>query len=404
MSPDLTAGARFNPKPLFLPYYLPALFGAVAASTVAPILPLYAQSLGAGIAGAGAVVGMIGLGALVGNIPAGVLIPRLGPKRMLVGSYLVEASAFLLAAIAPHPLALMLLMFVTGVAHAMARITQLWIFRQSVPTVQRGRALSLLGGDMRMGFFLGPMVGGVVTLYFGYPVVFVASAGVICAAAVMSLRWLPSHLAASPEAAVQPVTPVVQVLRENLGVFSTAGVAIVALQVMRFARQVVLPLWGVQIGIDVAAIGSLFSIMYGMELLLFYPAGHIMDRFGRKATGVPAMVILAASLLLTPLVHSYGVFVLVVLLSGIGNGLGSGINMTLSTDYAPDHAAGQFLGIWRTIGDAGTAAGPVLIGVLGATFSLALSPVIVAGIGLAGAAMLLFLAPASPGGEAGSDQ
>jgi MFS family permease len=82
-----------------------------------------------------------------------------------------------------------------------------------------------------------------------------------------------------------------------------------------------------------------------------------------------------------------------VILSGIGNGLGSGINMTLSTDYAPDAAAGRFLGSWRTIGDAGTTIGPILIGALGAAVSLALAPLIGAGLGLVGALALLKAPP-----------
>lgn len=384
----------FRPGPLVLPYYLPALFGAISASTVAPVLPLYARTLGAGIAGAGTVVGMIGLGSLLGNIPAGVLIPRVGPRRMLVGAFLVEALAFLLAAFVRSPLSLMVLMLVSGMAHAMSRITHLWIFRRTVPAAQRGRALSLLGGDMRMGFFLGPAVGGFITLFFGYRVLFVCAALIIVAAALMTIRWLPTVAEPPQEERSRDSAPVWAVLRSHRRVLGTAGVAIVTLQIMRFARQTILPLWGSQIGIDVAAIGSLFSIMYGMELVLFYPAGLIMDRFGRKATGVPAMVILALSLALIPFVGGYGLFVVVVLLSGVGNGLGAGINMTLSTDYAPERGSGQFLGIWRTIGDGGTTMGPILVGVVGASVSLALAPVIVAAVGMAGALTLWFLAPA----------
>ncbi len=384
---------RFNGKPLFLPYYLPSLLAWIAASSVGPVLPLYAQSLGAGIAGAGTVIGMVGLGSLVGNIPAGIIIPRFGPRRVLIAAYLTEAIAFALILLFSTVLPLMVLMFITGIAHAMARITQLYIFRGTIPKEQRGRALALLAGNMRIGSFIGPAAGGFIVLYFGYSTYFVFSAAIAAVAGGISFITVPRSVYRETPAVRDGAPSVFAVIRENHRVFLTAGFAIVMLQMMRFARQAILPLWGVHIGIDIAAIGTLFSIMTGVEMLLFYPAGYIMDRFGRRATGLPAMVVLAIALALTPLVASYSVFILVVILSGIGNGLGSGINMTLSTDYAPDAAAGRFLGIWRTIGDAGTTIGPILIGALGAAVSLALAPLIVAGLGLVGALALLKAPP-----------
>lgn len=384
---------RFDPKPLFLPYYFPSLLAWIAASSVGPVLPLYAQSLGAGIAGAGAVIGMVGFGSLVGNIPAGIIIPRFGPRRVLIAAYVTEAIAFALTLLVTTLLPLMVLMFVTGVAHAMARITQLYIFRGTIPKEQRGRALALLAGNMRIGSFIGPATGGFIVLYLGYAAYFVFSAAIVSFAGVLSFFTVPRSVYREAATDQDGAPSVFAVVRDNHAVFLTAGFAIVMLQMMRFARQAVLPLWGVHIGIDIAAIGTLFSIMTGVEMLLFYPAGYIMDRFGRRATGLPAMLILAVALVLTPLVSSYGVFILVVMISGVGNGLGSGINMTLSTDYAPDEAAGRFLGIWRTIGDAGTTVGPILIGALGAAVSLAVAPLVVAGMGIAGAVALVFAPP-----------
>ena len=78
---------------------------------------------------------------------------------------------------------------------------------------------------------------------------------------------------------------------------------------------------------------------------------------------------------------------------GLGNGLGSGTMMTLGADLAPAEARGEFLGLWRFIGDIGNAGGPMVVGHIADLAGLATAPLIVAGIGLAGAGILGGLVP-----------
>ena len=50
------------------------------------------------------------------------------------------------------------------------------------------------------------------------------------------------------------------------------------------------------------------------------------------------------------------------LLLGFGNGLGAGTMMTLGADLAPSRSRGEFIGIWRFIGDGGSVGGPLIVG------------------------------------------
>ena len=56
---------------------------------------------------------------------------------------------------------------------------------------------------------------------------------------------------------------------------------------IRAARQVVLPLWGQHLGLSPAAISVIFGISGAIDMLLFYPAGKVMDRFGRAWVADP---------------------------------------------------------------------------------------------------------------------
>ena len=80
---------------------------------------------------------------------------------------------------------------------------------------------------------------------------------------------------------------------------------------------------------------------------MFYPAGLVSDRRGRKWSAVSCLVILSLGMAMVPLTHTLGSFILVGLLVGLGNGMGSGIIMTLGADFAGDSEPGVFLGVWR---------------------------------------------------------
>ncbi len=69
---------------------------------------------------------------------------------------------------------------------------------------------------------------------------------------------------------------------------------------LRTARQAIIPLVGESIGLTVSQIGFVVGIMFFAELLLFYPAGIIMDRWGRKFTAVPSLVLFSMTVRLFP--------------------------------------------------------------------------------------------------------
>src|SRR5690606_464751 len=109
------------------------------------------------------------------------------------------------------------------------------------------------------------------------------------------------------------------------------------------------------------------------------------DRWGRKWTGVPCLAVMALSMVLIPLTDSATALIAVGVLSGLGNGLGSGINMTLGADFAPPRNRGEFLGVWRLVGDIGTASGPLVVSGITGLATLGIASVATGGIGIAGA-------------------
>jgi MFS family permease len=180
---------------------------------------------------------------------------------------------------------------------------------------------------------------------------------------------------------------------ESRRILLSAGLAVVALQMLRQLRDVFLPLWGDSIGLGVAQIGLVYGASSLLDTSMFYPAGYVMDRFGRKWAGVPSLVTLSVGLLILLATSEFYGYTLAAMILGIGNGLGPGIVMTLGAGFAPQARRGEFLGLWRFISDAGSAGGPLVVSFIAGVASLGLAATISAGLGLAGAMVMWLLVP-----------
>ena len=175
----------------------------------------------------------------------------------------------------------------------------------------------------------------------------------------------------------------------NRGVLSRLGFAAAMLSAVRSARQVVLPLWGVSIGMDASTIALVIGVAGAIDFALFYASGQVMDRFGRLWAALPAMVLMGTGFLALAFTHESADAVLwfgmLAAVLGVGNGLSSGILLTLGADVAPQGEPASFLGSWRTLTDAGGAASPLLFSAIAAVSTLSVATGAIGVIGLLGA-------------------
>ncbi len=378
---------------LILPIYLPLFVLAFCNGMLLPILPLYAKSFNVSYGLVGLALAAQGLGTLIGDIPAGVLLRKIGRKpAMLTGISCVILSALALPWARGIP-ELVVYRLIAGIGSALWNISRHAYIADITPVHQRGRAIATFGGINRVGIFMGPAVGGAIGAAYGLRAPFFLYAGLAAVALLISAIFVEKTDRPTPKAE-RETNHLLITLKSHYRELVTAGSAQFFAQMIRAGRRVIIPLYGADIiGLGVRDVGLIISISGAIDMSMFYPAGLIMDHFGRKYASVPSFLIQAIGMGLIPLTNSFYGLLLIASIIALGNGLGSGSMMTLGADLAPRETMGEFLGAWRLIGDSGNTGGPLIVGRVADLIGLSAATFVMSGIGLLAALTLALLVP-----------
>nr|BFF27073.1 MFS transporter [Glycomyces mayteni] len=360
---------------LFVPIYGPTVLISIGMGAVVPLIALYALDLGASVTQAAIIVGLIGFGQLTGDLPAGSLAQRFGEKPVLLAACVVEAVALLVASQTTSLLVVSACVFAIGLASAVFGLARHAYLSEAVAIAYRARALSTLGGTFRIGSFIGPFVAAALIAQFSIGAAFAFAACTSLAGGLLSLLLpeLPGDGARrkpAPEAEPEARLSLWQVIRDHRKVLAHLGSGVFLIMIARASRTAIIPLWAAYQGLDATTTSIIVGISAGVDILLFYPGGAIMDRFGRMWVALPAMLVMGVGFLILPLADTAILIGVVACVMGLGNGVSSGIVLTLGSDVAPDQGRRQFLGGWRLCADLGNVAGPGLISLVALAFPL----------------------------------
>ena len=397
-------------RELFWPVLAPSLLMGVAAGATVPVSVLAALELGASPALGSLIIAMVGASALATTVPAGRLIDRLVDRRAML---LATGAAALVTALTVAALVWggtgALALFVVSVV-LRAPVMNVWnlarqaLVAEHVPTVQRGRAMTALGGTMRAGNLVGPLLGAALLLVLPMWSVYVLSVG--CALLALAILWTPAGSRldvaardrraqdagggggrAGDQAGRGPGRPV-QAPGVRWRAVWLAGAAVSTLAIARVAQPVGVQLWGVHLGLDESTISLLVAVGAAVELVMMFPGGHLKDHLGRSPVLVLCLAVYGSGFVLMPLLPHLPGMVVAVLVMALGNGLGAGINMTIGADLSPAANRARFLGIWALFSNVGVLAGPAVLSGLVAVGTVRLALLGIAAIALGGAAWM----------------
>ncbi len=373
----------------------PSLLFGLGEGAILPVIPLSARNMGGSVSMAALVVTLIGIGSLLSNIPASLITMHRGERWAIVAAAVWCAVAMALCAWTDHLGLFALGAFMIGMSQAVFSLARQSYLTEAVPAEFRARAMSTLGGAMRVGLFIGPFVAAAAIHTWGIAGAYGVGVAALAVAAAVAARMpdleTSTHAAAATDTPMPPTLR--SIARDHRRLFITLGIGVMLVSAVRATRQAVIPLWADHLALAPSVAALIYGLAGGVELLVFYPAGKVMDQKGRRWVAVPSMLIMGLPLLLMPFTHSATALLLAAAVIGFGNGIGSGMVMTLGADHSPRLGRAHFLGVWRLMSDIGSSCGPALLSFLAATLSLGAGIAVTGLIAFAAAAQLAYWIP-----------
>lgn len=160
-----------------------------SGAMVIPFLTIYlTMERGYTLTEAGWVMGCFGLGSVVGTMIGGRLTDKLGYYPVLFWSLLLGGGMFFVLQRMEnfYPMCITIF-FLTTIADAFRPASMTAVAAYSLPE-NRTRSISLVRLAINLGFSVGPAVGGIIALHFGYDWLFWID-GISCIIAALFFRY-----------------------------------------------------------------------------------------------------------------------------------------------------------------------------------------------------------------------
>lgn len=367
--------------------------------TIVPVLPIYAQNLGASAFQLGVVVASFSFARLLVNIPAGNLATRFDRKKLLVASVLGVFVVLEATALANSLEALIALRIALGLAGGVAITTGQSLIADITEAGSRGRAMATVQGFQLAGGSVGPAVGGLAAGAFGVRGAFLVSGVGALIVGMWALVRLPSFRMADSRRQ-QPRSSSFSLLADRS--FFVSCVVGFTVFFNRFGgNQTLVPLLAYTLaGLTVTQLGLLLSAVTLANLVTVRFVGSLSDAHGRKAVIVPSMLAVGVVYPLYLFSDIPVVFLLMVLIVEVLNGFSGPTPAAYCADLSPPGRTGQAVGVYRTFGDLAGLTGPVLIGLCIDSAGLWAATLVIASLAIGTGLLLHFFGEETVGPKA----
>jgi MFS family permease len=369
--PNPGTTAEIAPSPLRRPEFrrlLPiSITVAVGFGMLIPILPLYAESFGVGLAAIGLVQTVFGFTRFSFNLVGGLFVDRFGERAStMVGLLVVAASSYAAGFAETFPQLVAArgfggagsALFIAGLMNRILRI---------IEPEAMSRATGAFRSSFLVGIGLGPVLGGLVSTRFGLAAPFhFYGTGLVIASVitwfVMAGEAPRDRVERSPLEALRAAGPLFSDYRYLLALAATFA----GWWAISGPAQSLGPVFASQrLGLDRNQIALAATLLSVGELVVLPVAGRAADKLGRRAVLLPSLAVLgAATAALGEIETAPWAYAPIMAVLGAGIAASSVAAGGLLADAIPAGGSGAAVGVNQMAGDLGYLVSPTAIGAL----------------------------------------
>lgn len=363
-------------------------FGAIV-----PVVALYAEDFDVSNTAIGLTVAIYGLARLLLNVPAGRLADRAGRRWTLAAGGILTILGAAFCALAPSYPLFLAARFVAGAGAACVLTGGQIVLADIAKPHNRGRVMAIYQGVFLVTVGAGAYPGGWLAANISLAAPFWANA--ILAAIVTLVAWFfvpeTRHLSSDRDHSTSKNASLNfrQQMRFLLRAEGIVLIGMVGLSAA-FARTGglfnIIPLLADQeIGLDPDQIGLGLGMVSIVGLVLVYPSGVLVDKFGRKAVIVPSTVLSGIAMLAFVLADGFGPFMVASIFWAVATGIAGAAPGAYAADVAPPGMMASSMGLYRTLSDIGYVIGPLVLGAVsdaaGADSALVVTAILLFSVG-----------------------
>jgi len=361
-----------NPARVLLVVSLATGLSLLGDSSLYAVLPIRAAEFGIALGAVGVLLSANRIIRIFLNGPIGLLSDRWPRRYIFVPAMFLGAISTGLVAISPGFWLLLIARLLWGVAWAGIWVSGNAIVMDVAPAVKRGKWIGYYHVAFFLGAAAGSIMGGILTDWIGFRQSLVVAAALTLCGAIAAALFLPGSTPARSKQTEKPANPVSRATeREVSQLASAASLLGVNRVVMAGVLASTFGLWlaqqigdGTVIGNTTIGVATLTGVGLGVSMLIGMVAsptsGALSDRyrtrwgvvsgglsigmagFGLVALGTPAALILGLPL------------------TSVSSGSNQGLSTAIIGDISQKAQYGRRLGILFTVGDVGSAIGPLL--------------------------------------------
>jgi DHA1 family multidrug resistance protein-like MFS transporter len=331
----------------------------VGIGIIAPLLPIYAESLGA----TGVWIGVIFAGYAISRtilLPfAGRFSDRRGRKQVIaIGLFSFALTSFAYA-FANSVATLLVIRLLQGVAACLVQpISQAYI-GDIAPEGEEGKWMGFFNATFLIGWGCGPLIGGVMAEYMGIASAFYAMGGLNLLAFLGVSIFLPEITRRKKGMDEEYSFKKIMSSKVSWGLFSFQ----VGDAAHRGIVQTFIPVFaGLTIGLSSSLIGTILSVLVlGAGLVQIF-SGRLADRFNKRFIVITGSLGILISMLVVPQAVGFWSLILLLSIAIIGDATALPSASALVIEEGRKFGMGMSMAMFNMGLGVGMSVGPILAG------------------------------------------